>query len=203
MKYLIVFLAASHLSAVGAASTPEAAAEAFYRWVLTHNVVGLPSPTQRRQLQRLVTPHFLYVLKEAEKAQERCIANTAESMKPDIWEGSLFVTNYEGAKEVWYGGKNVERQDTIIQVNLLDIDPSRKKGDRDRAIVWSDSVRLRKLKKEWLVADVIRGDSPNSSERESVIGMLRRYIDVDCPPCLGDKTPPGGNVLSARATNSK
>ena len=188
---------------MGATSTPEAAAEAFYRWVLTHNVVGLPSPTQRRQLEHLVTPDFLHFLEEAEKAEERCTANTADSMKPDIWEGSLFITNYEGAKEVWYGGKNVKRQDTTIQVNLLDIDPSRKKGDRYRAIVWSDSVRLRKLKRGWLVADVLRGDSPNSSERESVIGMLRRYIDVDCPPRLGDKTPHGGNVLSARVTNFK
>ena len=102
-------------------------------------------------------------------------------MKPNIWEGSLFVTNYEGASEVWYGGKNVERQDTIIQVTLLGIDPSRKKGDRYRAITWNDSVRLRKLTRGWLVGDVMRGDSPNSSERESVIGMLRKYIDVDCP----------------------
>jgi hypothetical protein len=102
-------------------------------------------------------------------------------MKPDIWEGSLFVTNYEGANEVWYGNKGIERQDVIIQVNLLGLDPSRKKGDKYRAILWSDKVRLRKLKHAWLVADVMRGDSPNSSERESLIGMLRKYIDVDCP----------------------
>jgi hypothetical protein len=181
MKYLIAFLAAVHLSTFGATSTPEAAAEEFYRWVLTHDVVGLPSPTQRQQLRRLLTPDFLQVLEEAEKAEERCTANVPEGMKPDIWEGSLFVTNYEGANEVWYGSKNVERQDTTIQANLIGIDPSRKKGDRYRAIVWSDSVRLRKLKQGWLVADVMRGDSPNSSERESVIGMLRKYIDVDCP----------------------
>lgn len=181
MKYLMAFLVTVHLSAFGASDTPEAAAEAFYRWVLTHDVVGLPSPAQRQQLRRLLTPDFLHVLEEAEKAQDRCTANVPAGMKPDIWEGSLFVTNYEGANEVWYGDKNVERQDTIIQVTLLDIDPSRKKGDRYRAIAWSDSVRLRKLKQGWLAADVMRGDSPNSSERESVIGMLRKYIAVDCP----------------------
>jgi hypothetical protein len=181
MKYLMVFLATVHLSASGANDTPEAAAEAFYRWVLTHKVVGLPSPAQRQELRRLLTPDFLHVLQEAEKAQVRCTATVPEGMKPNIWEGSLFVTNYEGANEVWYGDKNVERQDTTIRVNLLGIDPSRKKGDRYRAIVWSDSVRLRKLKQWWLVADVMRGDSPNSSGRESVIGMLHKYIDVDCP----------------------
>lgn len=181
MKCLIVLLATVHLSAFGASDTPEAAAEAFYRWVLTNKVVGLPSPTQRQQLRHLLTPDFLRVLDEAEKAQDRCIAITQEDMKPNIWEGSLFVTNYEGASEVWYRGKNVERQHTIIQVTLLDIDPSRKKGDRYRAITWSDSVRLRKLRQGWLVGDVMRGDSPNSSERESVVGMLRKYIDVDCP----------------------
>jgi hypothetical protein len=181
MKYLMAFLAAVHLTASGAIDTPEAAAEAFYRWVLTHQVAGLPSSAQRQQLRRLLTPDFLHVLEEAEKAQDRCTVNVPEDMKPNIWEGALFVTNYEGANEVWYGNKNVERQDTIIQVNLLDVDPSRKKGDRYRAIVWSDSIRLRKLKQGWLVADVMRGESPNSSERESVIGMLRKYIDVDCP----------------------
>jgi hypothetical protein len=181
MKYLMAFLASVHLSAFGSSNTPEDAAEAFYRWVLTHDVVGLPSPAQRQQLQRFLTPDFVRVLDEAEQAQERCTTNVPEGMKPDIWEGSLFVTNYEGANEVWYGGKSVGRQDTIIQVNLLDIDPSRKKGDRYRAIVWSDSIRLRKVKQGWRVADVMRGDSPNSSERESVIGMLRKYIDVDCP----------------------
>lgn len=181
MKYLMAFLAAVHLSAFGAANTPEDAAEGFYRWVLTHDVAGVPSPAQRQQLRRLLTPDFLHVLEEAEKAQDRCTANVPEDMKPDIWEGSLFVTNYEGANEVWYGNKGVERQDVIIQVNLLGLDPSRKKGDRYRAILWSDKVRLRKLKHAWLVADVMRGDSPNSSERESLIGMLRKYIDVDCP----------------------
>jgi hypothetical protein len=103
-------------------------------------------------------------------------------MKPDIWEGSLFVSNYEGANEVWYGGKSVSRQDIVIRVNLLDIDSSREKGDRYRTIVWSDSVRLRKGKGGWLVADVLRGDSPNVTGRESVIAMLRRYINTDCPP---------------------
>lgn len=181
MKCLIALLATVHLSAFGASDTPEVAAEAFYRWVLTNKVVGLPSPVQRQQLRHLLTPDFLHVLDEAEKAQDRCIASVPEDMKPNIWEGSLFVTNYEGASEVWYVGKNVERQDTIIQVTLLDIDPSRKKGDRYRAITWSDSVRLRKLKRGWLVGDVMRGDSPNFSERESVIGMLRKYIKVDCP----------------------
>jgi hypothetical protein len=181
MKYLMAFMAAVHLSAFGASDTPEAAAEAFYRWVLTHRVVGLPSPAQQQQLRGLLTPGFIRVLKEADLAQERCTANVPEGMKPNIWEGSLFVTNYEGANEVWYGDKNIEQQHTILQVNLIDIDPSRKKGDRYRAIVWSDSVRLRKVKQGWLVADVTRGDSPNSSERESVIGMLRKYIDVDCP----------------------
>jgi hypothetical protein len=181
MKYLMAFLAAVHLSAIGGSNTPEAAAEVFYQWVLTHHVAGLPSPAQRQQLRHLLTSDFLHVLEEAEKAQDRCIAKTPEGMKPDIWEGSLFVTNYEGANEVWYGDKNVGRQDTIIQVTLLDIDPSRKKGDRYRAIIWSDSVRLRKSKQGWLVADVMHGDSPNASERESLIGMLRKYIEVDCP----------------------
>jgi hypothetical protein len=59
------------------------AAEKFYRWVLTHHVVALPSPARLLQLRRLLTPDFLHVLKEAEKAQDRCITNAQEDMKPD------------------------------------------------------------------------------------------------------------------------
>lgn len=181
MKYLITSLAVVHLSALGAHESPEAAAEAFYQWVLTHRVTGLPSAMQRQQLQRLLTPSFLHMLAQADKAQARCIANVPADMKSNVWEGSLFVTNYEGANEVWYGAKEVGRQDVVIKVNLLDIDPSREKGNRYRTVVWSDSIRLQKTKQGWLVADIMRGDSPHSSERASVLGMLRQYIDVDCP----------------------
>jgi hypothetical protein len=36
MRYLLALLAVVHLSAFAASATPEAAAEAFYRWVLFH-----------------------------------------------------------------------------------------------------------------------------------------------------------------------
>lgn len=182
MKFAISLLTAVPLLAFAANNSPEGAAEAFYRWVLTHDVTGLPSPAQRKQLRPLITPEFLRILSEAERAQGRCIARSEKDMKPDIWEGSLFVSNYEGANEVWYGEKSVVRQDVFIQVNLLDIDPTRGKGDRYRTIVWGDSVKLRKVRDGWLVADVLRGDSPGVRERESVIGMLRKYIDKDCSP---------------------
>jgi len=52
MKYLMIFLISVHLSAFGSNNTPEAAAEAFYQWVLTHDVAGLPSRAQRQDIGR-------------------------------------------------------------------------------------------------------------------------------------------------------
>jgi hypothetical protein len=69
MRYLLVLLAVVHLSALAASETPEAATEAFYRWVLFHPNGGLPSSEQRKQLTRHLAADFVGLFASASEAQ--------------------------------------------------------------------------------------------------------------------------------------
>lgn len=168
MKHLLALLAIVHLPAFSASETPEVAAESFYRWVLAQPNGGLPSPEQRKQLTQYLTADFVRLLASASEAERRCVAVTPPDMKGAVWEGSLFVSVFEGASEAWYGDLRAEGRDVIIDVNLLGVDANLPKGHKTRAYTWRDSVKLRKEKRGWLVADVIRG--------ESLIAMLRAYV---------------------------
>jgi len=148
MRYLLALLAFVHLSAFAANETPEAAAEAFYRWVLSYKGGGLPSSDQRKQLHRLMTPEFVQLLTDASATEARCVAGLPPDMKGDIWEGNPFVSNYEGATEAWYGESRAEGRQVIIDVNLLEVDEKRPKGDKLRTYTWHDSVKLRKEKRD-------------------------------------------------------
>ncbi|MDB5747460.1 MAG: hypothetical protein JWP72_2308 [Massilia sp.] len=172
MRYLVALLAYAHLSAFGASETPQAAAEAFYRWVLSYQGGGLPSPEQRKQLKQLLTPEFVQLFAAASATETRCTTGLPPDIKGPVWEGNPFVSNYEGATEAWYGASRSEGRQVIIEVNLLDVDDKRPKGDKYRTHTWQDSVKLRKEKSGWLVTDVARG--------ESLTGMLRDYVRTAC-----------------------
>jgi hypothetical protein len=158
MRYLVALLAYVHLSAFAASETPEAAAEAFYRWVLSYPGGGLPSPEQRKQLKQLLTPEFVHLFAAASTTEIRCTAGLPPDIKGPVWEGNPFVSNYEGATEAWYGASRSKGRQ-VIEVNLLDVDDKRPKGDKYRTYTWQDSVTLREEKSGWLVADVARGES--------------------------------------------
>jgi hypothetical protein len=190
MRYLLGLLALIHLSALRASETPEAAAEAFYRWVIVAEPGGLPSAAQRKELARLLTPDFVKLLAATSEAERRCVAGLPPDMKGDIWEGNLFVSNYEGATEVWYGESRTEGRDVIIEANLLGADDKRPKGDRNRIYVWRDSVRLSKTKEGWLVADVLVGESFNDSQRTPLTKTLRDYVKHGCGRISGFLTSP-------------
>lgn len=172
MRYFLALLACAHLSASAASATPEAAAEAFYRWVLSYQGGGLPSAEQRKQLKLLLTPEFVELFAAASATEIRCTAGLPPEIKGPVWEGNPFVSNYEGATEVWYGASRSEGRQVIIEVHLLDVDDKRPKGDKYRTYTWQDSVKLRKEKSGWVVADVARG--------ESLTGMLREYVKEAC-----------------------
>jgi hypothetical protein len=123
MRYLLALLACVHLSAFAGSETPEAAAEAFYRWVLSYQGGGLPSPEQRKELKRLLTPEFVQLLASASATEARCTAGLPPDIKGPVWEGNPFVSNYEGATEVWYRSSRSEGRQVIIEVNLLSTHP--------------------------------------------------------------------------------
>jgi len=180
MRHVVALLAFVHFAAFGASETPQAAAEAFYRWVLAYRGGGLPSPEQRKQLTRLVTPELIRLLAAASATEIRCTAELPPYMKGPVWEGNPFVSVYEGATEAWYGASRTEGRQVVVEVHLLGVDDKRPKGNRYRTYIWQDRVTLQKQKSGWLVADVHRG--------ESLAGMLREYVDTACdrPSAQGD-----------------
>jgi len=180
MRHVLALLAFMHLSAFAASETPEAAAEAFYRWVISYRSGGLPSAVQRQQLARILTPELVKLLAAASETERRCVARLPPDMKGNVWEGNLFVSNYEGATEVWYGESRAVGRDVIIDANLLDVDDKLPKGDRYRTYIWQDSVRLRKTKQGWLVADVQRGEAAGTPRTETLTKMLVNYIKEGC-----------------------
>lgn len=173
MRYLLfALLLIVHLSVSAASDTPETAAEAFYRWVLSQKFDGggLPSPQQRKSLARLLTQNLVHDLAVASEAERQCVGITPQDMKPPIWEGNIFVGNYEGATEVAYGEPHVDGPEATIGVDLVSVMTSFPRGDRRRSVFWRDRVKLRKEKRGWLVADLIRNESGSLTEE------LRKYV---------------------------
>ena len=113
MRYLVALLACVRLPAFTASETPEAAAEAFYRWVLSYQDGGLPSPEQRKQLKQLLTPEFVQFVAAASATEIQCTAGLPRDIKGPVWEGNPFVSTYEGATEAWYGASRSEGRQII------------------------------------------------------------------------------------------
>jgi hypothetical protein len=86
-----------------ATTQPEITTQAFYGWVLSHPATSLPSPEERKQLAAFMDPAFIDLLRQTSAAEQHCIAMTPIGNKGNIFEGNLFVGNYEGATEVAYG----------------------------------------------------------------------------------------------------
>jgi hypothetical protein len=98
-------------------------------------------------------------------------------MKPPIWEGNIFVGNYEGATEVAYGEPHVDGREAMIGVDLVSVMTNFTRGDRRRSVFWRDRVKLRKEKRGWLVADVIRNESGSLTDE------LRKYVNDEGREC--------------------
>jgi hypothetical protein len=178
MRRLLTFAAlliCSH--AQGNSDRPEDAAQAFYRWVLTHPSVSLPSTTQRKELQPLLMPQLLALLAVAAQGEQRCAAVTPPDLKPPIYEGSLFVGSYEGATEAAYGESGHDGRDVYIDVDLMYIEPHWPKGHQARAYAWRDRVKLQIHGRGWRVADVVM-------QGRSLATELQQYVDEVIPDCL-------------------
>ncbi len=151
----------------------------FYAWVLAHPGQALPSAAQRQQLAQVLTPSLLQLLKTTSQTEARCLRDLAKGDKPDIVEGDVFVSHYEGATEVAYDEVQTEGDDqAIAQVQLTSIDTRFPKAHPHRAVVWRDTVVLRREGGRWWVQDVQFVDRP------SLVASLNDYVeagDRSCP----------------------
>jgi hypothetical protein len=140
MRLTIILLSTLLLSLVARADTqsPEDILHAFYAWVLAHPSVALPSPTERAQLAKLVSPQLVQLLQEASVTEARCIHSTRQGDKPNVIEDNLFVGNDEGATEVAYGEMHRNGNIFLVEVTLLYVDQRFPIAHPYRTVVWRD-----------------------------------------------------------------
>jgi hypothetical protein len=157
--------------AVSAELTPQMkTAVAFYTWVLANPSASTPTAEERAQLAAFLTPQLNDLLKQTSAMEARCEAAAAKDEKPFTLEGDLFVGNYEGATEVAYGKTHVSGHSTIIEANLMTIDPRFAKGHPYHAFAWRDKLELVKTGTEWRVKDV------HYAQGRSLVIVLKDYL---------------------------
>lgn len=181
MRTLVTYFSILMVATCARASerAPEDTVYAFYAWVLAHPANALPSPEQRSELAKLLTPSTLRLVDAALRTEAECIAAAPPGDKPDVLEGDLFVGNYEGATEVAYG-ESVRRGDTVrVDATLLYLDPRFPKADKHRAWVWKDQLELHLVGEHWYVHDV------HFAEKQSLIGRLKSYVEEGALSCTG------------------
>lgn len=173
--------------AVAAATTPELTVQRFYRWLLARSGVALPTVQERAELARFLTAEFIELLAQTSAAEARFIAATPAGDKPPLFEGSLFVGNYEGASEVAYGAVHRAGRTATVDVDLMYIEPRWPKGHKWRAVAWRDRIKLYADREKWAVGDVImRGRSLSAELRRLHCWLPSKMIAADdAADCLG------------------
>ena len=157
--YLVSLLLSFALPARAAdptpSATPDATMLAFYAWVLDNPSAGIPDADARTKLAPLLSTQLMKLLEQAAETDARCLQTVEEGDKPDVYEGDLFTGIYEGATDAAFhkmviGKGGVAKAD----VDLIYIDPSFPKSDRNHAVVWRNTIELRKVGDRWIVYDI-------------------------------------------------
>jgi hypothetical protein len=160
-----------------ATTQPEITTQAFYGWVLSHPATSLPSPEERKQLAAFMDPAFIDLLRQTSAAEQHCIAMTPIGNKGNIFEGNLFVGNYEGATEVAYGATRRKGKIAYVNVDLMYTDGRFPKGHKYGSFAWRDRLELRFDGRRWRVSDIIMRTT------QSLSAELKKYIAEDSTQC--------------------
>jgi hypothetical protein len=170
-KLVLAILLLNMPSANASSSHPRDIAESFYTWLIKYDGGGLPSQTALKAIEPNISRELLTLLRKATAVEKRCVASTPRNLKPMIFEGSLFVDNYEGTTKV----KSMELEQIglgILVTSHLEFKDPRWEVD---AIDWTDQLLLIQESEKWVVGDTKPPGSPNSLVRK-----LKKYIRAAC-----------------------
>lgn len=148
----------------------EQTARKFYAWALAHNGISLPSPEELKALQPMLTPQLLQLFEQSHAVEAYCIKLTPEGDKPPVFEGSLLVGNYEGAREVVVGAPEVQGSRAEISSRLFEVDERFPVAHPYRVYTWVDKLELINEGGQWRIADIV------FTEEESLVAILTGYI---------------------------
>lgn len=171
LKLLLIVLLIHSSLANASDSSPTAVAQAFYTWVIKHDGGGLPSKSALKMGEPFISNELLHLLRKAKVIEKRCVATTPKDLKPPIFEGSLFVDNYEGATRVISMDSQVTDAGILISSQLEFKDPRW----NIEAVNWTDQLTLIRERRKWVVSDI---KGPASSK--SLIAHLKDYIRANC-----------------------
>jgi hypothetical protein len=173
--FVAVLLGVSSLGAQ--AETADDATHSFYAWVLAHPWRAIPSPKERAQLSRLLSPELTGLLQSAADMEARCVKAAPKGEKPFIIEGDLFVGNLEGASEVAYGESRAQADGAVTDVDLMYVDLRFPKAHPHRTVAWKDQLQLRNTGGHWRVADV------RFAGGRSLTQELQSYLEEGARSC--------------------
>lgn len=170
-KLLLVVLLMHTQLATASDLPPKEVATSFYSWVIKRAGGGLPSNSALKAGEPVMSSELVRLLRKAKAVEKRCVATTPSDMKPPIFEGSLFVDNYEGATRVISMDLHPTDTSILVSSRLEFKDP---RWDVE-AINWSDQLTLVRENGKWVVGN-IKGPGSN----KSLIVILTGYIHADC-----------------------
>jgi hypothetical protein len=151
----VLFLAATIAFAAPPDDGPAAkAAQDFYAWVLAHPDLGLPRGKNLHALEPMLTRALAGLLRRAIAAEDGYAKAAPKDEKPDMFEGDMFVDNYEGATEVSLAKPESTPAGARVEAKFFYVDPRFPKAHPFRTVAWTDHAVLVHRSGHWLVDDI-------------------------------------------------
>jgi hypothetical protein len=150
----------------GATLPPTAVAHNFYAWAMTVGG-GIPSSQELLRARGLLSARFSELLRASLGAEERCVKATPPDLKPPIFEGNLFVDNYEGLTKVLSLTQKRQHGKTIVSAHLAYAEP----GSPAHVYKWTDRLTLVMENGKWVIDD--------SGAKSSLSATLKKYTSKE------------------------
>jgi hypothetical protein len=159
-----------------------ATAQKFYQWNIESAVVRLPTGQQLLPIQNLLDPKLVKSLDQAKLIETCLIQSAPKDIKPAIFEGSVFVDNYEGVSKVKALSLSGQGDTATVTATLEYTDQK-----QTSASISVSQLVLKKKDNRWLIEDVrfsrqrqIAEYTPSISKTLTNIlaGYIRQYQDT-------------------------
>jgi len=162
----------STASSVNAAtSSPKDFANDFYQWTIKYDAGGLPSEENLKSAHGLFSKELEDLLRASLIAEKRCVKNAPPDIKPPLFEGSIFVRNYEGLSKVIALEERHSGKDVTIVAKLAYVNP---KSRFSQPYQWTDNLILSLENGRWVVKDIAE-----PGKKPWLLHDLKRYISKE------------------------
>jgi hypothetical protein len=149
--------------------SPTQVANSFYAWVSAGGG-GVPTEKELKPATVFLSGRFSALLRKSLVAEERCVKATPPDLKPPIFEGNLFVDNYEGLTKVISMSVRRQHGQAIVTARLAYADSAWPA----RVYRWTDQLTLVTEGGKWVVDDV-----GGRRRRPPLSAILKKYTSKE------------------------